>query len=129
MKCLLKRLSKYKIDYEVIAMKSEVPTTSSGGLQLRVKSLPPAIVERCSADPSLIIDILRSEANLEQKQRPVGAKRDDPADDLHSWTRKIGDCPQGVIEMLNSRACRSAIMFNDELSLSLIHISEPTRPY
>jgi DNA mismatch repair protein MLH3 len=33
-----------------------------------------------------------------------------------SWVSKIRTCPQGIIDMLNSRACRSAIMFNDELS-------------
>ena len=109
------RFLKYKIDYEIIS-KSQVPNSRSSGLHVRVKSLPPEIAERCTADPKLIIDILRTEANLEQKHGPCREEHDDAADEVHSWTRNIGDCPQGIIEMLNSRACRSAIMFNDELS-------------
>lgn len=33
------------------------------------------------------------------------------------WVERVVDCPQGIINLLNSRACRSAIMFNDVLSL------------
>ena len=41
---------------------------------------------------------------------------DRPPEPYH-WLSKVSDCPKGVLEMLNSRACRSAIMFNDWLSL------------
>jgi DNA mismatch repair protein MLH3 len=34
-----------------------------------------------------------------------------------TWLRQIGGLPQGILDMINSRACRSAIMFNDALSL------------
>lgn len=133
LKRLTKRFLKYKIEYEVI-VKSQVPKSNSGGLQVRVKSLPRAIVERCTADPKLIIDILRTEANLEKEYGPFGEQRDNTAVEVHTWTRNIGDCPQGIIELLNSRACRSAIMFNDELSaeacLSLItRLSQCALPF
>ncbi|PGH22906.1 hypothetical protein AJ80_02955 [Polytolypa hystricis UAMH7299] len=32
------------------------------------------------------------------------------------WLEHIGDCPKGIIDLLVSRACRSAIMFNDSLT-------------
>lgn len=39
----------------------------------------------------------------------------DTAPYTYTWPRLISQCPKGIIDMLNSRACRSAIMFNDVL--------------
>merc|ERR1711981_233375 len=36
--------------------------------------------------------------------------------DSGDWIKRIGSCPQDMLNMANSRACRSAIMFNDSLS-------------
>ena len=69
--------------------------------RLSVKALPSAIAERCRIEPKVLIELIRTEA----------WKR---SEDGSSVTRKA--CPQGLLDMLNSRACRSAIMFNDELS-------------
>jgi DNA mismatch repair protein MLH3 len=33
------------------------------------------------------------------------------------WVQRLTSCPKGLVDMINSRACRSAIMFNDELDL------------
>lgn len=66
-----------------------------------VKALPAAIAERCRLEPKVLIEMIRSD----------------------SWKCEEGGgsfptnpCPQGLLDMLNSRACRSAIMFNDELT-------------
>lgn len=34
-----------------------------------------------------------------------------------SWLRCIRGCPRGILDVVNSKACRGAIMFNDELTL------------
>jgi DNA mismatch repair protein MLH3 len=87
--------------------------------KITIGTLPPTISERCAAEPRLIIDLLRSEI----WQRGPRTKSSQPAtpaslnEQKHDWLREIGDCPQGILEMLNSRACRSAVMFNDVLSL------------
>ncbi|KAL9066167.1 MAG: hypothetical protein Q9161_007760 [Pseudevernia consocians] len=67
--------------------------------KLIVKALPVAIAERCRLEPKVLIEMIRSE----------------------SWKCEGGSlptktCPQGLLDLLNSRACRSAIMFNDELT-------------
>lgn len=65
-----------------------------------VKALPAVIAERCRMEPKILIELIRSE----------------------SWKCEGGGSlatnsyPQGLLDMLNSRACRSAIMFNDELT-------------
>jgi DNA mismatch repair protein MLH3 len=79
--------------------------------RLAVRSLPPGIIERCKQDPRLLIDLIRTEA----------WKIDDGRGNSHlategDWLDHIQACPQGITDMLNSRACRSAIMFNDKLS-------------
>lgn len=101
-----------------------------------IKSLPPAIVERCKMEPAHLISLLRSEVwegegkgrcgrSLGVRQHshtnvPVDTSKSANAGDRereeHDWLRRIGDCPRGILNMLNSRACRSAIMFNDRLS-------------
>ncbi|KAG4443355.1 hypothetical protein IFR05_001144 [Cadophora sp. M221] len=79
---------------------------------LTVHSLPPAIVERCQFSPRLLIDLIRTELwKVNDKQAP-------PTPPLPSgdWLQRLHTCPQGILDMVNSRACRSAIMFNDVLS-------------
>ena len=70
--------------------------------RISVKALPSAIAERCRIEPKVLIELIKTEA----------WKRNE---DGSSVTRKA--CPQGLLDMLNSRACRSAIMFNDELTM------------
>ena len=93
-----------------------------------VTTLPPGIAERCTLVPKLLIELLRSEvwSVAESGTKQPKSDGDDPCCDSedkidgqrHPWLKRIGSCPRGMLEMLNSRACRSAIMFNDELSIA-----------
>lgn len=97
-----------------------------------VTALPPGIVERCKLEPKLAIDLIRKElyASLEKPAATTTITCTDvittrvAADDeprtthVHNdWLERVHNIPQGVLDMLDSRACRSAIMFNDSLSL------------
>ncbi|KAI9793536.1 MAG: DNA mismatch repair protein [Peltula sp. TS41687] len=102
---------------------------------ITVKTVPLGVAERCRAEPQLLIKLLREEVWHQKESRTggkdwPGSNLDGhlPADDLsshgsglmaneHRWLRELSNCPRLLLEMLNSRACRSAIMFNDELSL------------
>ena len=108
----------------------------STGFQITVRALPEAIAERCRVDPKMLIDLLRTEV-WKRKDAGLGSKmsadkspcspssstemaavdvdggQDQPRPD---WLRRVGTCPQGMLDMINSRACRSAIMFNDNLT-------------
>jgi DNA mismatch repair protein MLH3 len=92
---------------------------------LVVKSLPTTIMQRAVTEPELLISLLRSEMwkIVEQGRGSSACTATESGDEglssekEHGWTRKISNCPPGIIDMLNSRACRSAIMFNDPLSL------------
>ncbi|KAK0106812.1 DNA mismatch repair protein [Cadophora gregata] len=87
-------------------------TTTSTVSRLTVTSLPAPILERCQSAPGLLIDLIRTELwkvheNHTSPTQPL------PQGD---WLQRIHSCPQGILDMINSRACRSAIMFNDVLS-------------
>ena len=84
-------------------------------------TLPQAIAERCRQEPKLIIDLLRREVwRLAEHPAPAPAHTHNPRDSAAHDDRKTitphTSIPPGLLEMLNSRACRSAIMFNDPLT-------------
>ncbi|KAK0667849.1 putative DNA mismatch repair protein MLH3 [Cercophora samala] len=87
---------------------------------VEVQALPPSILERCRLEPRLLVELLRSEIwklhENPSKQAgivsrlPIGDEAD------HQWFARFHNCPEGIIELINSRACRSNIMFNDVLT-------------
>jgi DNA mismatch repair protein MLH3 len=87
---------------------------------LSVTTLPSVISERCRAYPQVLISFLRSAvwryADGTVTLPPFNGDSH-PNDEPVSWVRRISTCPEGLIDLINSRACRSAVMFNDELSL------------
>ncbi|KKZ61362.1 hypothetical protein EMCG_04007 [[Emmonsia] crescens] len=102
-----------------------------------VDKLPTLIAERCRLEPKLAIDLLRGEiwdrkdhgrrhqtsrtqtpsCGIPEACNPENLPKDkaQPTIARHSWLERIGDCPKAIIDLLNSRACRSSIMFNDSL--------------
>jgi len=86
--------------------------------RLEVTSIPIAIHERCKQEPRLLVELIRKElwnvnhGNLDNNSPPqvLEHSRD-------SWLHNLHACPQGILDLLNSRACRSAIMFNDALTI------------
>lgn len=102
--------------------------------QVLVTDLPPALVERCKLIPKLLIELIRKELHASTSSSAIpsvpvsGVERTDQSrvgdvgeegkDEGPLWLRRLHNCPRGILDMINSRACRSAIMFNDQLSLS-----------
>ncbi|KAI1488972.1 hypothetical protein F5X96DRAFT_42047 [Biscogniauxia mediterranea] len=92
--------------------------------QLRVNRLPPSISERCRLEPRLLIELLRKEAwRLHENGNVITCtpttyleRLEDEETTGSSWLAGFHGCPQGILDMINSRACRSSIMFNDILN-------------
>jgi DNA mismatch repair protein MLH3 len=85
---------------------------------LSVTALPPSISERCKADVGLLINFLRSTVWKYASDPHLPPHAPIAADETPiNWVRRLASCPEGLVQMVNSRACRSAIMFNDELDL------------
>jgi DNA mismatch repair protein MLH3 len=107
--------------------------------KVAVCSLPPSILERCRLEPRLLIALVRKEAWKlhDQPELAVSASAvsvDSEQDGRTDWVLRFHGCPQGILDLINSRACRSefqgpscnvhrplltftgAVMFNDHLS-------------
>ncbi|KAK6579548.1 hypothetical protein PZA11_007784 [Diplocarpon coronariae] len=89
--------------------------TKSTTQGVTVFSLPPGILERCKLDPGLLIELMRTEVyKIPCPAQPLTLSCPSPGGG--DWVGRIHGCPQGILDMLSSRACRSAIMFNDVLT-------------
>ncbi|KAI7903915.1 uncharacterized protein BX663DRAFT_505679 [Cokeromyces recurvatus] len=71
--------------------------------QVYITRLPRAIIDKCITNHHILKDIIRDHLYwiMEQTDEILTART----------------CPKGITEILKSKACRNAIMFNDELSL------------
>ncbi|RYO75564.1 hypothetical protein DL766_003592 [Monosporascus sp. MC13-8B] len=113
---------RWGIWYEVCSPPAIGPMSNRGRpSQVKVQKLPPSIAERCRLEPRLLIELLRKEAWKEDEHaHGLAGPSAEPSGDSGSadphWQSRLHGCPQGVLDMINSRACRSSIMFNDELS-------------
>ncbi|EHY51788.1 hypothetical protein ABEF95_007850 [Exophiala dermatitidis] len=107
-------------DYKVKTSDQQMDYTSkrSNHSRISVITLPDLIAARCRAEPKVLIDILRNEvwSKQSQKSHPVGdGFNQESCHHATRWVSDIATCPSGVIDLLKSRACRTAIMFNDRL--------------
>ncbi|KAE8371555.1 hypothetical protein BDV26DRAFT_275837 [Aspergillus bertholletiae] len=81
-----------------------------------VHTLPMLIAERCRLEPELVTNLIRGEI-WKREESNQGPDNRVSVLEQDRWAEQLDVCPQGIIEMLNSRACRTAIMFNDELTV------------
>lgn len=101
--------------YEVKVQSSE--TAVAGGNQqvkarVQVRNLPPSILERCRLEPRLLIELVRKEAwrlrDEPELAAPSGSRRAHVSQDgENGWVRRFHGCPQGILDLINSRSCRS----------------------
>ena len=99
---------KYFEPWQIIYMVKQKLTEKGFMKQIVVSALPSLISERCRLDPKLLIDLLRREVHHASPLPTSTASSSE-------WIHRMPHCPVGLVEMVNSRACRSAIMFNDVL--------------
>lgn len=81
---------------------------------IEVTRLPSLIAERCRTEPKLLIDLMRREIWSGRTHIPRSSCESDEQK-RQSWWAEIAQSPEGMVEMLKSRSCRTAIMFNDSL--------------
>ncbi|RPB14618.1 hypothetical protein P167DRAFT_604057 [Morchella conica CCBAS932] len=90
------------------------------GQTLHITALPSAVADRCSAEPALALAMVRrhvyalSEDKGWSAAAPSGGGGGAGGGD---WVKRLAGCPGGLVEMVNSRACRGAVMFGDVLEM------------
>ncbi|KAJ9143420.1 DNA mismatch repair protein MLH3 [Pleurostoma richardsiae] len=118
---------KWGIVYDVqIATASVSQPQARRVAKLAVRKLPPAIFERCRLDPKLLVELIRKEMWRINDDPSLRAMVEIDAGSRcgtgevggpHPWVSRIYGCPPGILDLINSRACRGAIMFNDPLTM------------
>ena len=95
------------ITYTLQAPKSinPPPTTTNTPPRLTIRTLPPTLSTRLTTSPPDLISFLRTYLHTLNSHPPI------------SPPSKSTPLPQGISDLLSSRACRSAVMFNDPLTL------------
>jgi DNA mismatch repair protein MLH3 len=83
--------------------------------RLNILTLPPCISSRLHTSPHLLIELLRSEIHNDSNITNHSISSTSAPNTKHTWLQHISSCPRGILPLLNSRACRSAVMFNDVL--------------
>lgn len=127
-------LGRWQIGYEVVSKQdgrvlSEPNSEEILTPQIRVTYLPPAIAERCRLNPMLIIDLIRDVIWSDNKYSTAASTRfpnhvrqkdenvmQSSANGNEIFILPASNIPPRLVDLVNSRACRSAIMFNDELT-------------
>lgn len=101
---LIKRLRSHFSTWGVQYTVSSISQLRS--VSVEVSHLPPSILERCRSDPTLVMGILCREIwRLEDGNIPPRPAHD-PG---RSWASCFTNCPQGILELLHSRSCRSKL--------------------
>ncbi|KAL2024340.1 hypothetical protein VTK56DRAFT_8822 [Thermocarpiscus australiensis] len=108
---------RWGVGYEVHREEAKHQQDASGST-VEVQTLPSSILERCRLEPKLLVELLRKETwKLHGvSSRQFGARDSVNAGANYEWVSRLHDCPEGILDLINSRACRSAIMFNDPLT-------------
>lgn len=95
---------------------------SASDKDVTVFALPPSILERCRQEPRLLISLLRSEAWKLEERGVSGGEREFAGDD---WVRRFHGCPAGILDLLNSRACRSELPYPLIPTFRSFHVAFP----
>lgn len=101
------------------------PGSNDAG-EINFIAAPDAIHERSMTEPRLLIELIRNDLWSGPGKASYSPHADQAGNFAHhslaaperpTWIESIGSCPKGLLDMISSRACRSAVMFNDPLSV------------
>lgn len=109
-------LSRWGFDYLVL----EGPSDGDEGYgQVEVEQVPKILRSRLS-QTSELADVMKSILSAREAQDPVdlsvSESRGGDKEDA-DWRYGTRYCPRPLVDLINSQACRGAVMFNDPLSL------------
>ncbi|KFY13700.1 hypothetical protein V492_03094, partial [Pseudogymnoascus sp. VKM F-4246] len=116
---LLERHRRHFADWGVLYSIHPANQPGEGMNKVVLSALPPGIAERCRLDPKMAIELVRREVwGFDEKggARPSRLVRegggegqaDGEVEVTPDWVSRMQGCPEGILEMLNSRACRGA---------------------
>ncbi|KAI8584251.1 hypothetical protein K450DRAFT_218879 [Umbelopsis ramanniana AG] len=84
---------------------------------IQITKIPRVISDRCATNSMLLKQIIYDHiAWMESQSQSQQIDELQPDDEFGVWSRHLRNCPRGIVDILKSKACRNAIMFNDSLT-------------
>lgn len=75
-----------------------------------IRRLPPSVLERCRTEPKLLIELIRNQiwklAEGQHHESMPMASQPSSNEQAH-WISRFHGCPDGIVDLLHSRSCRS----------------------
>lgn len=113
--------------------------SNTGYLQVYVGAIPEVVGDKLLQGDELRDFIKGFLSQIQNGELLLDSSLDfpsnDPEDlDEYFWLKAVRKCPKGLLDLINSKACRGAIMFNDLLSVPqctklMKHLSETAFPF
>ncbi|GAA6032746.1 hypothetical protein JCM8097_000771 [Rhodosporidiobolus ruineniae] len=116
-------------DYEPDKEAKEAAKEEADYAQLFLTAVPALLAQRLTAESRTAQDLVRSfVAALRERGAPPCSLEELEAERVRKrervmggeegsrWMSKVKDAPPVLVELVNSKACRGAVMFNDELT-------------
>ncbi|KAF8165579.1 hypothetical protein B0H34DRAFT_689642 [Crassisporium funariophilum] len=111
--------------------------SNTGYLQLLVSTIPEVVGNKLLQGDELRDFIKGFLGQIQNGELLLDSRLDTPSEDdwdEFTWLKAMRGCPRGLLDLINSKACRGAIMFNDTLSIPqcsklVKQLSETTFPF
>ncbi|KAF9515270.1 hypothetical protein BS47DRAFT_1391799 [Hydnum rufescens UP504] len=88
--------------------------------QLEIETVPEVIADKLISEDELQDVIKGFLARLDSEGTSYGPPKEDPnmvhMKEANRWMKALRWCPKELLDLINSKACRGAIMFNDPLT-------------
>ncbi|KAI1796165.1 hypothetical protein LXA43DRAFT_988663 [Ganoderma leucocontextum] len=103
-------------------------------IQVVVNTVPEVVAKKLLAGDELRNLVKGFLARLETNDVQDSLYPHEASGDVSNWQKALRWCPQELVELINSKACRGAIMFNDTLTLEqckalVAKLSETDMPF
>ncbi|KAJ7368705.1 hypothetical protein DFH08DRAFT_31742 [Mycena albidolilacea] len=90
--------------------------SANGYSQVFVQGVPELVADKLLLDDELRDFVKAFLAKVESDPPRAQTDAENDKDDEFRWLRALRWCPQQLLDLVNSKACRGAIMFNDPLT-------------
>lgn len=112
-------LARWGIGIDVPPIPDPTLTAAGDYIQIRLTSVPLIVSDRLRVEGRLQQELIRSYLAQLVEQGAGRGTREPSVGEEQTWRSVVRHCPPVLLDLINSKACRRAVMFNDGESRSL----------
>ncbi|QRW02056.1 DNA mismatch repair protein MutL [Ceratobasidium sp. AG-Ba] len=103
------------VELEIPLSQVSPSAEGAGFVQVNVAGVPDAVASKLTTERELESFLKAMIANIESSEVASLPITPLAVQDQNNWVKALRYCPAPLLELVNSKACRGAIMFNDPL--------------